>query len=178
MRRLGRAASAAVVMAAVVVLGACVPRPSTPAAPAPAPAAPVAPVAAPATWRDQMLDSINANRAANGAAPLVRCATLDWAAQLHSQDQADTSKMSHTGSDGSSMSTRAVRAGYVGWTALAENVAAGYGSVDAVMNGWMNSSGHRTNLLNPTYTHVGMGQAVSASGTPYWTQDFGRSGAC
>jgi len=42
----------------------------------------------------------------------------------------------------------------------------------------MNSAGHRANLLNASFTHVGVGQVAGSGGTPYWTQDFGRSGRC
>jgi uncharacterized protein YkwD len=125
-----------------------------------------------------MLSDINAERAAVGAAPLRLCATLTTAAQRHSEDQAATSRMSHTGSNGSTMSQRAGAAGYVGWNALAENVAAGYPSVASVMDGWMGSAGHRTNLLSGTYEHVGVGRAASGNGTLYWTQVFGRGGSC
>ena len=141
-----------------------------------APAPPADGVGTP--WVDQMLERINAERAAAGRSPLAFCATLQNAAQDHSQDQANTNRMSHTGSNGSTMAQRANAAGYTGWTRLAENVAAGQRSVDQVMNAWMGSSGHRANLLNVEYTHVGVGKASSGSGTLYWTQDFGRSGRC
>lgn len=125
-----------------------------------------------------MLDHVNAQRAANGVGPLSLCGTLGVAAQRHSDDQAARATMTHTGSDGSTLGDRAGRAGYVGWTGLGENVAYGYGTVDAVMSGWMNSPGHRANLLSAGYTHVGFGRTSSANGTPYWTQDFGRNGSC
>lgn len=125
-----------------------------------------------------MLASVNAQRAAVGAAPLRSCGTLDVAAQRHSEDQASRATMSHTGSDGSDIGARAGRAGYLGWNALGENVAYGYASVSSVMDGWMNSSGHRANIVSSTFTHVGFGRAQSASGTWYWTQDFGRGGTC
>ncbi len=86
--------------------------------------------------------------------------------------------MSHVGSDGSTFDQRITQAGYLGWTAIAENVAMGYGTVQAVMDGWMGSSGHRANILNAAYTDVGFGQALDSGGVNYWTQDFGRSGAC
>lgn len=125
-----------------------------------------------------MLDQVNLQRALNGAAPVSWCNTLVWAAQLHTNDQAGNNTMSHTGSDGSSLSTRVNRAGYLGWTAIGENVAMGYPTVTAVITAWMASSGHRANILNPSYTHFGAGYATSAGGAPYWTQDFGRSGTC
>ncbi len=84
--------------------------------------------------------------------------------------------MSHTGGDGSTMSQRVERAGYVGWMRLGENVAAGYPTIAAVMMGWMNSPGHRQNLLDARFVHLGVGQTTN--GSIYWTQDFGTSGTC
>jgi uncharacterized protein YkwD len=130
------------------------------------------------TWQEQMLASINANRSANGQPPLGRCTTLDRAASGHSLDQAAHNTMTHTGSDGSTVAVRVEGAGYQGWTNIGENVATGYSSVDQVMTGWMNSTGHRANILNPNYTSVGFGLGYGSSGQPYWTQDFGRSGSC
>ena len=63
------------------------------------------------------------------------------------------------------------RSGYA-WRAWAENIAAGQPDAASVVQGWMSSAGHRTNILNPGYTDIGVGLAYSASGVPYWTQDF------
>lgn len=140
--------------------------------------APVASPAAPTGWVAAMLASVNTQRAANGAAAVSLCGTLANAAQAHSEDQAARRTMSHVGGDGSTLAQRANRAGYLGWTALGENVAAGYPDVASVMAGWMGSAGHRANLLNTKFTHAGFGYAVGSNGTPYWTQVFGRSGTC
>ncbi len=129
-------------------------------------------------WTNEMLSRINSERAAVGASPLQVCGALVDAAQHHSEDQAARSTMSHTGANGSTMTQRGEAAGYRGWTAMAENVAAGQASVSSVMNAWMASPGHASNLRSTTYQHVGMGQARSASGTIYWTQVFGRGGTC
>jgi uncharacterized protein YkwD len=80
---------------------------------------------------------------------------------------------SHTGSNGSTFVTRAVRSGYS--QASAENIAWGYRIANDVVTAWMNSTVHRTNLLNCANRAVGVGVARKADGTPYWTQDFGRS---
>jgi uncharacterized protein YkwD len=125
-----------------------------------------------------MLGQVNSQRAAAGVAPVALCPRLLLAAQLHSQDQAARNTMSHTGSNGSSLTDRMAAIGYTGWTALGENVAAGYGSVDSVMSGWMGSAGHRANILSANFTHVGFGRADGSRGTPYWTQNFGRNGTC
>ena len=67
---------------------------------------------------------------------------------------------------------RIARAGG-GFSRWGENVAAGYGSASSVIDAWMGSSGHRANILNPGFTHVGVAVAYSASGTPYWTMVLG-----
>jgi uncharacterized protein YkwD len=164
-----RAPLAALAAALTLVLAGCAT--AAPAQPAPtgAPAA--------STWQTEMLASLNAQRSKAGVGPLVDCAALERAAQGHSADQAAHNKMSHTGSDGSSPWDRIRRAGYY-YSGAAENVAAGQRSVASVMDAWMGSSGHRANILNATYTHVGMGLAHSTGGTPYWTQNFGRGGTC
>jgi uncharacterized protein YkwD len=79
----------------------------------------------------------------------------------------------HTGSDGSSPGDRISRQGY-SWTTFAENVGAGYASPAAVVQGWMNSSGHRANILNSSVRHIGVGFVYSteASYDYYWTAVF------
>jgi len=131
-----------------------------------------------AGWQAEMLASLNSQRSANGLGALSLCGSLGRAAQAHSADQATRRTMSHTGGDGSTLRTRVERSGYLGWTGIAENVAAGYTSVPSVMNGWMNSAGHRANILNASYTHVGVGLAADSGSSQYWTQNFGRSGSC
>jgi uncharacterized protein YkwD len=136
------------------------------------------PAGPPKPWVGTMLDSLNADRAGAGAPPLALCSTLLRAAQGHSDDQAVTDTMTHTGSDGSGIGQRADSAGYASWTALGENVAMGYSTVDAVMAAWMASSGHRANILNVAYQNVGLAESFASDGTPYWTQDFGAGGSC
>lgn len=134
-------------------------------------AKPVNPEPALSPQLQRVLDLTNAARADNGLAPLKYVASLGTAAQLHSEDQAARGQLTHTGSDGSDPGDRIERAGYV-WRTWAENAAAGYATADSVVNGWMNSPGHRANILNPKVTQIGLGLAFSANGYPYWTQDF------
>jgi uncharacterized protein YkwD len=72
------------------------------------------------------------------------------------------------------MGDRIQNAGYL-FSSAGENVAYGFGDAAAVMSGWMNSEGHRQNILNPNYKEIGIGYAQGADGRPYWTQDFGAS---
>jgi uncharacterized protein YkwD len=122
----------------------------------------------------QILGLVNQERAKVDADPLKINEQLDLAADQHTLDQASMNKMSHTGSNGSNMGDRIKNAGYV-FSSAAENVAYGFGDAAAVMSGWMNSAGHRQNILNPNYKEIGIGYAQGADGRPYWTQDFGAA---
>jgi uncharacterized protein YkwD len=122
----------------------------------------------------QILGLVNQERAKVGADPLKINEQLDLAADQHTLDQASMNKMSHSGSNGSNMGDRIKNAGYV-FSSAGENVAYGFGDAAAVMSGWMNSEGHRQNILNPNYKEIGIGYAHGADGRLYWTQDFGSA---
>jgi uncharacterized protein YkwD len=80
--------------------------------------------------------------------------------------------LSHQGSDGSTMRSRIDDTGY-DWMAIGENVAMGQTSPEAVMQSWMNSAGHRRNILNPDFQELGVGYA-EGGGRPYWVQVFAK----
>ena len=122
----------------------------------------------------QLIALINQERANQGMGALTQQSQLTAAAQGHSQDMACNNIFSHTGSNGSNLSDRMAAQGYV-FSAVAENIAAGYGTAQDVFNGWMGSQGHRDNMLNSVYTQVGIGYAFTSTsdfGT-YWTANFG-----
>lgn len=153
-------------VAAALSLGQCAPQQCAPApAPAPAPSGAV----------QQVVDITNARRAEHGLPALSHNAVLTNAAQAHSADQAAANTMGHAGTDGSNPGDRITRAGYR-FSAWGENVAAGYGDGASVMDGWMNSAGHRANILSGNFTEIGIGLAHSANGTPYWTMELARPG--
>lgn len=146
--------------------------PTHPAAPTPsAPGAHSTPAAAPTASGATALVAqlVNAERAKQGCAPLTVNAKLTQAAQAHSADMAAHANMSHTGSDGSSPGDRITAAGYA-WSSYGENVAYGYSTPASVMAAWMNSPGHRANILNCSFKDIGVGLAQPGN---YWTQDFG-----
>ncbi len=121
----------------------------------------------------QVISLVNAARADAGLRPgLGRTARSTSAAQAHSADMAANDYFSHTSQDGRSFADRIRAAGYSGG-AMAENIAAGQSSASSVMAGWMDSPGHRANILNCTYRHIGVGVAKGGSYGTYWTQDFG-----
>ena len=115
----------------------------------------------------QVIQLTNDARAAAGCPPLTNNDRLHNAALAHSTDMAVNDYFSHTSLDGSSMVDRIEREGY-SWRRLAENIAAGYRTPQAVVNGWMNSPGHRANIENCDLTEIGVGFYDF-----YWTQNFG-----
>ncbi|HET6514626.1 MAG TPA: CAP domain-containing protein [Thermodesulfovibrionales bacterium] len=130
----------------------------------------------PTAVEEEVVALINQERQNNGLPALVLDVRLVEAARLHSQDMASNNFFSHTGSDGSDFTTRIDNSGYF-WYTAAENIAAGYSTAAAVVNGWMNSPGHRANILNSSMRDIGVGYAYDALSTygHYWTADFGNS---
>ncbi|MFW3169933.1 CAP domain-containing protein [Geodermatophilus sp. CPCC 206100] len=142
-------------------------------APAPAPAAaPRAAAAAPAdpSAEGQVLALVNQERAAAGCAPLVADGALAAVARAHSADMRDRDFFSHTNPEGLSPFDRAEEAGLS--YSRAENIAYGQRDAAAVMSSWMESSGHRANILDCSLGKLGVGVAEGPGG-PWWTQLFG-----
>lgn len=108
--------------------------------------------------------------------PALRAnARLMRAAQLQANQMAQASHMAHVLPDARypRMEDRIAAANYR-WQTLGENVAFGQANAAKVVDSWMHSSGHRTNILNSTFTEMGAGFAVDRSGRPYYVQVFGR----
>jgi len=122
---------------------------------------------------------VNEERATAGCDPLTVDARLQAAALGHSQDMALNDFFAHTGSDGSSVVDRVDDQGY-DWSMLGENIAAGYATPAAAVEGWMNSDGHRANILNCDFTETGVGYYYleDDGGVEdyhhYWTHVFAR----
>lgn len=101
---------------------------------------------------------------------------LTASADAHSADMAAKNYFSHTSADGRTLADRVNATGYA-WALLGENIAAGYGSVNAVMDGWIASPGHCANLMNAGFAEVGVACVPGAAGdtySSYWTMDLGR----
>jgi uncharacterized protein YkwD len=124
------------------------------------------------TLEAEVVTLTNTARVQNGCAALRTDSRLATAARAFSQDMATYNYFSHTGRDGSNFVTRVKRTGYP--DPAAENIAWGHRTPQAVVTAWLNSAGHRTNMLNCTYKAIGVGVAFKSDGTPYWTQEFGR----
>jgi uncharacterized protein YkwD len=119
----------------------------------------------------QVLALVNKERAAGGCSPVTANDRLTRAADDYSDVMASSGVMSHTGPDGSTMTTRVEAAGYE-WSTLGENIARGQADAASVMKSWMNSPGHRANILNCSFKELGVGVHFGDGG-PWWTQNFG-----
>jgi uncharacterized protein YkwD len=143
----------------------------------------------PAVWtqfEDDVLVLVNQRRAAGATcgstvypavAAVASNAKLREAARCHSIDMATQDYFSHTGLDGSNPGARIAAAGYRA-SAWGENIAAGYRTPQQVVDGWMTSPGHCTNIMSRNYAHLGNGYALDSASSydHYWTQAFGNGG--
>lgn len=132
---------------------------------------PAAPVAD-GSFADQVVALTNTERRSAGCGPLSIDSTLTSVAQAHSADMARRQFFDHVNPDGASPFDRISAAGYR-YRMAAENIAAGYRTPQQVVDGWMNSSGHRKNILNCGLTEIGVGYLTGGSYGTYWTQNFG-----
>lgn len=120
------------------------------------------------SYEQQVVKLVNEHRAANGLAPLTLNEKLSEVARAKSQDMRDNNYFSHTSPTYGSPFDMLKTFG-VSYRAAGENIAMGYSTPEAVVNGWMNSSGHRANILNSSYTQIGVGYVADGH---YWTQLF------
>ena len=122
-----------------------------------------------------VIQSHNRYRQSAHLAPLAPSQRLRNAAQTHADYMARTRQMSHHENihGRQSVSERVTQAGYR-WSAVAENVAAGQTTVDQVMRSWVNSPGHRHNMLNGNYRRIGVGITRGADNLLYWCVVFAR----
>jgi uncharacterized protein YkwD len=127
--------------------------------------------------RAGILAEVNAQRKRAGAPPLSANALLNKAAQRHAEDMLARGYFAHESPQGKTVRERAREAGYE-WRTVGENIAEGQFTVDEVMKTWMNSPGHRRNILDPDFRELGVGLALGRSGSGYrvlWAQAFGTA---
>jgi uncharacterized protein YkwD len=135
-----------------------------------------------ASYEQEVLDLVNTIRADHGLAPLKLVTPLEEAARYHATDMGQDNYFEHDSydRDGDELShvcewSSRIGTYYPDWASLSENIAAGYSTPESVMNGWMNSTGHRKNILRAGSWEIGVGYyRGSGSYYTYWVQDFGR----
>jgi uncharacterized YkwD family protein len=123
------------------------------------------------SYEQQVFELVNRERASRGLATFKYSNNVAHVARLKSQDMINKKYFSHTsptyGSPFEMMEQFGLR-----FSAAGENIAYGQRTAAEVMNAWMNSPGHRANILSSAYTTIGVGVAKAANGTLYWTQMF------
>ncbi|MET1179164.1 CAP domain-containing protein [Peribacillus simplex] len=119
----------------------------------------------------QVLSLVNEERSKRDLPSLKMDTAISQVAILKSEDMRDSNYFNHTspsyGSPFEMMKSFGISYKYAG-----ENIAAGQPSADSVMKSWMNSPGHKANILNKNYTHIGIGHVTGGKYTHYWTQQF------
>ena len=120
------------------------------------------------TYEQQVIDLINEIRIKNGLSPLTENTALSRCAKAKSQDMHDKRYFSHQSPTYGSPFDMMKQFGITYRTA-GENIAMGQTTPQAVVNAWMNSEGHRANILNASFTQIGMGYVADGH---YWTQQF------
>lgn len=121
-----------------------------------------------ASYEQEVIRLVNEIRTKNGLKPLTYHWELARVARYKSQDMKDNRYFAHNspvyGSPG-----QMVKSFGISYRTVGENIARGYRTPQQVVDGWMNSSGHRANILNAGYTHIGVGYVAEGN---YWTQLF------
>jgi len=118
---------------------------------------------------DEVLRLTNIERTDRGLEPFNTLTPLTEAARVRAVEI--TSRFSHTRPDGRTPFTAFTESG-VEYTTAGENIAAGQGSPEEAVRSWMNSSGHRANILSTRFSHMGVGVAVDSNGRMHWVQTF------
>ena len=120
---------------------------------------------------NEVVRLVNVQRSRNGLGPLVANAELSRVARIKSQDMINKRYFSHYsptyGSPFQMMQAFGIR-----FYSAGENIAMGQRTPSEVMNSWMNSAGHKANILNVNFKEIGVGAARDSSGSLYWTQMF------
>jgi hypothetical protein len=124
----------------------------------------------------QLVYLTNLERVSRGVPPLKAASEIMNSSEFHSDWMADHDCFAHNCSGEPDWVTRIENAGYLNWRLLGENIAAGYTTASAVVDGWMGSPSHRANMLNPDFREGGGGYTYSGTTTyyHYWTQDLGQ----
>ena len=119
----------------------------------------------------QVASLTNSERKAKGLSVLTLDSQLSKLARLKAEDMAKKGYFSHTSPTYGSAFDMMNKYG-VSYRTAGENIAKGQKTAESVMNGWMNSSGHRANILSSAYTNIGVGYAKDSRGNTYWVQIF------
>jgi uncharacterized protein YkwD len=133
------------------------------------------PLPVPPDVASSVVELTNVERTRGGLAALASSTRLMQAAQIHAEQMAQIGRLDHVlpSARYPRPEDRLSAVGYR-WQAYGENVAFGQRTAAEAVTGWMQSAGHRANIMNATYTEMGAGYARDPSNRPYWVQVFGK----
>ncbi len=123
------------------------------------------------SYEQRVVQLVNVEREKNGLNPLVLDSSISNVARAKSKDMADNNYFAHQSPTYGSAGDMLRNFG-INWSAWGENIASGQNTPEQVVNAWMNSEGHRANILSTNFGKIGVGYVTDSNGTPYWTQMF------
>ncbi|MDF2949613.1 MAG: putative Calcium-chelating exported protein [Sedimentibacter sp.] len=131
-----------------------------------------APVSTPnLSYEQKVVELVNIERQKAGLQALTLNSEISNVARTKAKDMAVNNYFAHQsptyGSAGDMLTKFGIR-----WSAWGENLASGQRTPESVVTAWMNSEGHRANIMSPNFSRIGVGYVTNSSGTPYWTQVF------
>ncbi len=123
------------------------------------------------SYEQKVVELVNVERQKAGLPALKLDASISNIARMKSKDMADNNYFAHQsptyGSAGDMLSKFGIK-----WSAWGENIASGQKTPESVVTAWMNSPGHKANIMSSNYSRIGVGYVTNSNGTPYWTQMF------
>lgn len=122
-------------------------------------------------YEQKVVELVNIERQKNGLSALTLDSKISNVARTKSKDMAANNYFAHQSPTYGSAGSMLKQFG-VNWSAWGENIASGQRTPEAVVSAWMNSEGHRANILSSNFSKIGVGYATNSNGTPYWTQMF------
>ena len=123
------------------------------------------------TYEQQVAELVNIERQKVGLPALELDSAISNVARTKSKDMATNNYFAHQSPTYGSAGDMLKQFG-INWSAWGENIASGQKTPEAVVTAWMNSSGHRANILSSNFSKIGIGYVTNSNGTPYWTQMF------
>jgi uncharacterized YkwD family protein len=124
-------------------------------------------------YEAKVVQLVNAERQKNGLNALSLDSAISSVARTKSKDMADNDYFAHNSPTYGSAGNMLKQFG-ISFTSWGENIASGQDTPEEVVNAWMNSESHKTNILSPSFTKIGVGYVTSSNGKPYWTQMFAK----
>lgn len=140
-------------------------------APAPTPAPAESTNTAVSSYEQKVVELVNVERTKAGLPALKLDTAMSDVARMKSKDMATNNYFAHQSPTYGSAGDMLTKFG-INWSAWGENIASGQRTPEAVVTAWMNSSGHRANIMSTNFSRIGVGYVTNANGTPYWTQMF------